>query len=195
VALRGRPRIEVPPLHCSIRVRPISAVGRFCCKSQRAGAGGLSRSVFWGRRTLGADCPCDQTVARAISGGGLATILARRLRFCAIAGSVNSNCAPLGPRRRNRSRRIGSPPRRWPPERIRLPVGRFCPPGTGCSVAAWSRPASGCMSFWPGAPGSCPDALDRAGLSASLREISRSSAMSRHRFGAQRHARARDSSA
>jgi hypothetical protein len=40
-----------------------------------------------------------------VTGGGRATSLARRLRFCAIAASVNSNCAPLGPRRSNRLNR------------------------------------------------------------------------------------------
>ena len=40
-----------------------------------------------------------------VTGWGRATSLASRLRFCAIAASVNSNCAPLGPRRRNRSSR------------------------------------------------------------------------------------------
>jgi DNA-binding response OmpR family regulator len=62
-------------------------------------------------------------------------------------------------------------------------------------VAAWSRPPSGYKSFWPGAPDSCRDALDRAGLSVSLREILRKPAMSRHRFRAQRLARARGNSA
>src|SRR5215207_1146107 len=42
-----------------------------------------------------------------VTGGGRATSLASRLRFCAMAASVNLNCAPLGPRRRNRpSRRM-----------------------------------------------------------------------------------------
>jgi hypothetical protein len=68
-----------------------SAPGRFCCKNQRAGARGLGRSVFWGGWRLGAVPPRVQTVARAISGGCRFTILARRLRFCAMAASVNSN--------------------------------------------------------------------------------------------------------
>src|SRR5437870_5106077 len=40
-----------------------------------------------------------------VTGGGRATSLASRFRFCAIAARVNSNAAPLGPRSRNRSRR------------------------------------------------------------------------------------------
>ena len=43
----------------------------------------------------------------AASGGGCATSFASRRRFCAIAASVNSSCAPRGPRRRKRpSRRM-----------------------------------------------------------------------------------------
>ena len=38
-------------------------------------------------------------------GGGRATNFASLRRFCAIAASVNSNCAPAGPRRRNRPSR------------------------------------------------------------------------------------------
>ena len=39
------------------------------------------------------------------SGGGLATSLARRRRFWAMAASVNSSCAPRGPRSRRRPNR------------------------------------------------------------------------------------------
>jgi hypothetical protein len=63
-------------------------MGRFRCKSRR------SRLL----RFL-----CDPAAPRAIAGCGRLTILASRLRFCAIVASVNSNCAPLGPHRRNRS--------------------------------------------------------------------------------------------
>src|SRR5262249_17391017 len=38
----------------------------------------------------------------APAGGGRATSLASRRRFCAIAASVNSSCAPRGPRNRRR---------------------------------------------------------------------------------------------
>ena len=40
--------------------------------------------------------------AAAGVGGGRATSLASRRRFCAIAASVNSSCAPRGPRSRRR---------------------------------------------------------------------------------------------
>ena len=40
--------------------------------------------------------------AVASVGGGRATSLARRRRFCAIAASVNSSCAPRGPSSRRR---------------------------------------------------------------------------------------------
>ena len=39
--------------------------------------------------------PCHEAAVSGIAGGGGPTILASRLRFCAIAASVNSNCAPL----------------------------------------------------------------------------------------------------
>ena len=49
----------------------------------------------------------NATRTTASAGGGCKVSFASRLRFCAIAASVNSNCAPLGPRRRNRpSRRM-----------------------------------------------------------------------------------------
>jgi hypothetical protein len=38
----------------------------------------------------------------ATAGGGRAISFARRRRFCAIAASVNSSCAPHGPRNRSR---------------------------------------------------------------------------------------------
>src|SRR6202040_3087197 len=55
--------------------------------------------------TLQTERHAHATHAADVIGGGGATSLASRLRFCAIAASVNSNCAPLGPRRRNRSSR------------------------------------------------------------------------------------------
>jgi hypothetical protein len=58
------------------------------------------------RRSVGADAleptylPTEHnahaTRAMDETGGGRATSLASRLRLCAIAASVNSNCAPLG---------------------------------------------------------------------------------------------------
>jgi hypothetical protein len=51
---------------------------------------------------LQAEHHAHATHSMDVTGGGRATSLARRLRFCAIAASVNSNCTPLGPRRRNR---------------------------------------------------------------------------------------------
>jgi hypothetical protein len=41
----------------------------------------------------------------ATNGGDRATSLASRRRFCAIAASMNSNCAPRGPRKRRRPSR------------------------------------------------------------------------------------------
>src|ERR1700752_4174115 len=71
-------------------------------------------SPIWGGRsdalealTLQTERHAHATHAADVIGGGRMTSLASRLRFCAMAASVNSNWAPLGPRKRNRpSRRM-----------------------------------------------------------------------------------------
>ena len=101
-----------------------SAFDRFCCrksclKGELAGPGYFRpaevtdlASARCGRApdasepfTLQTERDAHTTHSTGMTGGGRATSLASRLRFCAIAASVNSNCAPLGPRRRNRSSR------------------------------------------------------------------------------------------
>src|SRR5690242_19957181 len=47
--------------------------------------------------------PCAKQAS--VTGGGRTTSFASLRRFCAIAASVNSNCAPRGPRRRRRPSR------------------------------------------------------------------------------------------
>ena len=61
----------------------------------------LSAARPHGSGGFGADAR-DAHATHAAAGGGLATSLARRRRFWAMAASVNSNCAPRGPRRRSR---------------------------------------------------------------------------------------------
>src|SRR6516162_298396 len=77
----------------------------FVAKVRDLERGTAVAAVFRTAGWLGGIHLCDQAAPRAIAGGGRLTILASRLRFCAIAASVNSNCAPLGPRRRKRSSR------------------------------------------------------------------------------------------
>jgi hypothetical protein len=58
-------------------------------------------------RTLGTPHRTHATHAVGAIGGGRAISFASLRRFCAIAARVNSNCAPAGPRSRNRpSRRM-----------------------------------------------------------------------------------------
>ena len=100
------------------------AVGRFCCRSRfcmarlgpkafldsaeamvlRQPHVGAAALTLW-TPTLRTERSVQARHATEVTGGGRTTSLARRLRFCAIAANVNSNCAPLGPRRRNRSSR------------------------------------------------------------------------------------------
>jgi hypothetical protein len=107
----------------------MSAPGRFCCRSRLEGLCAVPR-IFRGRgkaivsastaQSNGSAAPertpsaqpwhfeLNATLTAMLAiGGGRATSLASRRKFCAVAASVNSNCAPLGPRRRNRpSRRM-----------------------------------------------------------------------------------------
>jgi hypothetical protein len=54
------------------------------------------------RRRTGTDARDAYATHAAGVGGARAANLARRRRFCAMAASVNSSCAPRGPRRRSR---------------------------------------------------------------------------------------------
>ena len=64
-------------------------------------------TILNSRRTPRMPRRTHATHAVGAVGGGRATSIASLRRFCAIAASVNSNCAPAGPRRRNRpSRRM-----------------------------------------------------------------------------------------
>ena len=73
--------------------------------------GQLKRSL-WSRSARGVDgtgsgLQSSYEAHRPTAGGGLGTNLASRRKFCAIAASVNSSCAPQGPRNRRRfSRRM-----------------------------------------------------------------------------------------
>src|SRR5260370_20730363 len=94
----------------------MSALGRFCCRSEgRVGwADDFLRPAFraspiWGGRsdalealTLQTERLAHATHAADVIGGGRTTSFARRLRVCAMAGNVTSNLPPLGPRRPQR---------------------------------------------------------------------------------------------
>ena len=90
----------------------MSAIGRFCCGSRRVlDRGGcrdfvkrLQLSAHWsgGIDRLALTLGNGYAKHAAVVGGGRATSLASRRRFCAIAASVNSSCAPDGPRNRSR---------------------------------------------------------------------------------------------
>jgi hypothetical protein len=91
---------------------------RFCCRSRRGtgrsrpeglsyipGCRALPRERRLGR--IGTDARDAYAAHTVGSGGGLATNLASRRRFWAMAASVNSSCAARGPRKRRRpSRRM-----------------------------------------------------------------------------------------
>ena len=91
--------------HPTLAHRMSPVLADFVAKVRDLERGTAAAAVFRTAGRLGGVALCHQAAPRAIAGGGRLTILASRLRFCAIAASVNSNCAPLGPRRRNRSRR------------------------------------------------------------------------------------------
>ena len=65
-----------------------------------------ARTILSSTRTLRIPHGTHATHAVGAIGGGRATNFASLRRFCAIAASVNSNCAPAGPRRRNRPSRL-----------------------------------------------------------------------------------------
>ena len=97
-------------LSASLRM---TASGRFCCRSrrleEREGARRGCQILLLAVRPRG-DGGCDAltntrdayATHAAAGGGGLATNLPRRRRFWAMAASVNSSCAPRGPRSRRR---------------------------------------------------------------------------------------------
>ena len=81
----------------------MSPIGRFCCRSLcRVGVEGrpFCRLLRWERRLASPTQPLLDAHATqvAASGGARATSLASLQRFWAIAASVNSSCAPQGPR-------------------------------------------------------------------------------------------------
>jgi len=113
---------------CRCNATVTSAFGRFCCKSRRGdwieeiGLGHRDGIRIWVRLLLAArsswSCSCDALVPTpahatstlpdahathtAADGGARAASLASRRRFWAMAASVNSSCAPRGPRNRRR---------------------------------------------------------------------------------------------
>jgi hypothetical protein len=106
---RIAPSGNVPPLSLS----PRSVSCRFCCKSrcckqlaQPPRTPSFLPAVDWERPAWITGALRQRyltlTLHSAICGGGPATRLASRRRFWAIAASVNSSCAPRGPRRRRR---------------------------------------------------------------------------------------------
>ena len=74
------------------------------CSGRSVGVDALELTLAT-QLTLRPERNAHATHAIDVTGGGRATSLASRFRFCAIAARVNSNAAPLGPRSRNRSRR------------------------------------------------------------------------------------------
>ena len=90
----------------------------FCCRSRRTGEAGRRRHrlrrPWWPYAREGGGFDALALTHATLTqrhgsrrGGGLATSLARRRRFWAMAASVNSNWAPRGPRNRSRpSRRM-----------------------------------------------------------------------------------------
>ena len=100
-------------------LRQAVAMGRFCCRSRRGDldyadaahserSGSLSaraQRLSTNRTVRMPQRNAHETHADTRPGGARAVSLARRRKFCAMAANVNSNCAPLGPRSRRRSRR------------------------------------------------------------------------------------------
>jgi hypothetical protein len=88
----------------------MSAYGRFCCRSRRSGERGIAASflkpsiapALFGGGGIGSDTRNAYAAQAAAIGGGRTISLASRRRFCAMAASVNSSCAPRGPRNRRR---------------------------------------------------------------------------------------------
>jgi len=102
----------------------MSVPGRFCCRSRRQEERDPQRRIFkdareplpcrllrWERRLgcrdyrgplYNSDRPDAYPTHAAAIGGGCAASLASLRRFWAIAASVNSSCAPRGPRNRRR---------------------------------------------------------------------------------------------
>jgi hypothetical protein len=108
---RGHQRSCGARNHAGLNTNRMSVPGRFCCKSRRSqgwaaeaiSLGPLSRQLWRDR----SDAQSGYEAHGPTAGGGLGANLASRRRFCAIAASVNSSCAPQGPRNRRRfSRRI-----------------------------------------------------------------------------------------